>query len=59
MCLDFACNVAMCGASNQTHERACIDMLDFGPPDYDQQYTRKSPPSISLVRSNGQNFILQ
>ena len=40
MCLYFAGDVATCGASNQMHERARVDLVDFDPLDPDQQHMK-------------------
>ena len=59
MCLYFAGDVPTRGASDQMGERAPVDMVDFGPPDPYQKHVINLRPLISLVRSNGHNFISQ
>ena len=57
MCLNFLSHVATRGASDQMHEKVHVNQVDFGPPDHDQQHMTNLRPLISLVRSNGLNFI--
>ena len=59
MCLSFTDDVATRGASDQTREKARDDLVDFSSPDLNRQHVTNSRPSISLVRSNGQNFTSQ
>ena len=42
LCLYFAADVAMHGASDQTHKKARVDLVDFGSPDRDQQHVKNS-----------------
>ena len=49
----------MHGALDQMRERVRVDLVDFDSPDLDQLHVTNSQPSISLLRSNGQNFISQ
>ena len=46
------------GASDQTLEKTSVDLVDFGPPDPDQQHVMNLWPSISLVKSNDSDLIL-
>ena len=46
LCLYFTGNVATRGASDQTREKARVDLVDFGPPDLDERHVTNWQPSI-------------
>ena len=46
-------------ATDQVRERACVDLVDLGPPDLNQMHVINSRSSIALVKYNACNLILQ
>ena len=50
-------NAATCGASDQTRNKGPIDLVDFSPPDSNQQHMTNLRSSISLVKSSSYNLI--
>ena len=58
MCLfRFVGDMGDCGASDHIQKKMRVDLVDFGPPDLDQQHAINSRPSISLVKSNACDLI--
>ena len=45
------------GSWIKVHESALVDLMDSGPPDYDQTHVLNSKPLIELVKSDGCNLI--
>ena len=48
----------MRGASDQTHGKVRVDVVDFGLPNLDQRHVTNLQPLISLMKSNGCDLIL-
>ena len=41
----------------EVQKLASVDLMDFGPSDRDKKHVHNSEPSITLVRSDGCDFI--